>query len=263
MRRRTVVVSVAFYAIVAGLLLGVLLQIFPQVLPHALATRIGHNSEGYVMALAVAVWLQVARPRLIGSKLEWPVTVLVAAVFLGLTVYLLKGGLPSRFKTLNEATLATAILIPYLQWRRPLRRGLAASLAVGVLILLILTSRTIAVTDLAETFGALLLAPIGFDLVDRGILDAAARTSRRARYGWCALLVAAPVVFSVLEYQEGVGSTGWIGEPVRFAVRITEAFIFMLFVELFFAVGLGRVGRPEVEETVPAEPPVITPGMRG
>jgi hypothetical protein len=251
MRRRTVVVSVLYYAIVAGLLLGVLFQIFPHVLPHVLATRISHNSEGYVMALAIALWLQLARPRLTGSRLEWPVTITVAVLFVGLTAFLIWGGLPSRFKTLNEATLASAMLIPYVQWRRPLRRGLAAALAVGVFVVLLVTSKTTAVTDLAETFGALLLAPIGFDLVDRGILDPGAQTSRSARYGWYAALVAAPVLFSLLEYHYGVGSTGWIGEPVRFAVRITEAFIFMLFVELFFAVGLGRVGHTAVGAAQP------------
>jgi hypothetical protein len=95
--------------------------------------------------------------------------------------------------------------------------------------------------------GILVLAPLALDVVDRGILDPAARTSTAARRGWYALLVLAPLAFSVLEYQVGV--SGLAGEAVRYLVRITEAFVCLLLVELYFAVGLRRTGR-----TAPARP---------
>jgi len=98
-----------------------------------------------------------------------------------------------------------------------------------------------AVTDLAETLGLLILAPIAFDLVDRGILDRDARTSPRSRWLWYATLVAAPVALSVLEYQ--VGLDGVLGVAVRYGVRVTEAFVCLLLVELYLAVCLGRTGR--------------------
>jgi hypothetical protein len=53
-------------------------------------------------------------------------------------------------------------------------------------------------------------------------------------------LVVAPIAFSILQY--GIGFDGIVGEATRYAVRVAEAFIALLLVELYFAVGLGRVG---------------------
>jgi hypothetical protein len=236
-------VSALFYAGVTALLLGVLFQLWGDVLPSAISVRIGHNSEGYVLALAIAAWIQFARTPLRGTRWEWPITVLVATAFIGLTIYLLVGGLASRFKTLNEATLAAALLIPYVQLRRPLPRATALWVAVAIVVVTAVTNRTSTTTDLAETYGMIFLGVVGLDLIDRGILDPAATTRRALRWSWYALMVIAPVAFSIAEYHLDAGSTGIIGEPVRFMVRITEAFIFALFVQVFFAVGLGRTGR--------------------
>jgi hypothetical protein len=254
MRTRTLVVSAIFYVAVAALLLGVLFQEWAEVLPKSLATRIGHNTEGYVLALAIGGWIQFARPKIKGSRAEWIVTALVSLAFVGLTVYLLTGGLASRFKTLNEGTLAAALLIPYYQLRRPLPRWVAPWMAIVIVLVTIVTIRSSETTDLAETYGMLLLGIVGFDLVDKGILDPAAVTSTIRRYAWYAILIIAPIVFSVSEYHLDAGSTGILGEPVRFLVRITEAFIFALFVEVFFAIGLRCTGSQKAhastEETV-------------
>jgi hypothetical protein len=136
--------------------------------------------------------------------------------------------------------LAAAVLVPYVQIRRPLPSNLAILASLAVLALIVFGERTQVVTDLAETLGALALAAIGFDVVDRGILDPHAPTSARLRYAWYALLVVTPIAFSVLEYAVGV--SGVAGEVTRYGVRITEAFLCMLLVELYFAVGLGRTG---------------------
>src|SRR6185312_13688611 len=77
MRNRSLVISTVFYVAVAALLAGVLFKIWPQVLPASVATRIGHNSEGYILALAVAPWIQFVRPRLSGTRAEWIVAILV------------------------------------------------------------------------------------------------------------------------------------------------------------------------------------------
>lgn len=244
MRTRTVAISVVFYVAVAALLLGVLFPWWGHVLPGSISHRIAHNTEGYVLALAVAGWIQFARPRLTGSRSEWIVTVLVALAFVGLTVYLLTGpDVASRFKTLNEGTLAAALLIPYVQFRRPMPRSVPAWLAGFVIVLTVVTSRTAITTDMAETWGMILLGIAGLDLVDRGILDRNATTSAVVRWVWYAFLVIAPIAFSVAEYRLDAGSTGIYGGSIRFLVRITEAFVFALFVGVFFAVGLGRTGR--------------------
>ncbi len=119
-------------------------------------------------------------------------------------------------------------------------------------------------TDLAETLGALLLFPIGFYVIDRGILDPDAVTSSASRRAWYALLLLLPIVMSILQYR--IGLTGLANDVTRYIVRFHEAFVFLLLVEVFFAVGLGRRGRsrldsvPLVEQRTDAQVPlVVTP----
>src|ERR1041384_7455797 len=118
MRTRTVVWSILFYAFVAALLVGSVFQLWRDVLPHSLATRIGHNSEGYAAVLAVAPWIQFVRPRLSGHR-GFVAALLVGLAFGALTLWLVFGHLDSHVATLNEGTLAAAVIIPYVQIRRP------------------------------------------------------------------------------------------------------------------------------------------------
>jgi hypothetical protein len=237
-------VVVTFYTALLLVLGAVLFQVLPTLLPDALATRIGHNSEGLVLALVVAFWVQFARPRLAAGRREWPVTALAAVAMLTVGVLLLVTDLPSRFRTLNEAFLALALLIPYLQLRRPFPRQLPWWCAIVVLLVVVAFNRSTAVTNLAEAFGILLLAPLAFDVVDRGILDPSADPAPHRRWAWYALLVAVPVCFSLFEYH--VGLRGLLGEAVRYGVRITEAFVCLLLVQPYFAVVLDRTtGRPQ------------------
>lgn len=225
------IMGAVFYGGLVVVLGGILAGLWPALLPPAISVRVGHNSEGFLLALLLAPWIQFVRPRLAGTAREWPVTAAVAAVCAALGVFLLVTDLPSRVRTLNEAFLAAALLIPYVQLRRPLRTSVAGAITAGTLAVMVFGERTQSVTDLAEVLGVLLLAPIALDLVDRAILDGSARPSPRLRSGWYAFLVAAPVLFSVLEYRVGVG-----GGALRYAVRITEAFVCLLLVELYFAV---------------------------
>jgi hypothetical protein len=255
MRSSRLALGIVFYGGLIALLAGILLEVFPMFLPDGVADRIGHNSEGLLLALIVALWIEHARPTVSGSRLEWPLTLVVAATCAAAAVFLLSTDLPSRFRTLNEPLLAAAVLVPYVQIRRPLPSNLAILASLAVVAVIVFGQRTQVVTDLAETLGALVLAPIGFDVVDRGILDPNAPTSARLRYGWYALLVVTPIAFSVLEYA--VGISGVAGEVTRYGVRIAEAFLCMLLVELYFAVGLGRTG---IERRHPAVRDVPQPG---
>lgn len=239
--QRKRILPVVFYGGLALVLASILFQWLSKIAPDAISTRVGHNSEGYLGALAVAGWIQYARPKLTGQRREWVVTGLVAAASLAVGLLLIASDLPSRWRTLNETFLALALLLPYLQLRRPVPRALAGGMAVGLFVVVVAFESTAAVTDLAETFGILILAPIAFDLVDRGILDPEARTTPRSRWLWYAALVAVPIALSVLEYQVGVD--GVPGVAVRYGVRVTEAFVCLLLVELYLAVGLGRTGR--------------------
>lgn len=244
MRGNRLVLGIVFFGGVVAVMGGILFEIFPTFLPNAVADRIGHNSEGFLLALLLALWIQFARPGLAGASRRWPLTLAAAAACLAMAVFLLVTHFPSRFRTLNETFLAAAVLIPYVQVRRPLTSGLAIWLSVAVLAIIVLSQRSEFLTDIAEMFGVLVLAPIGFDVVDRGILDPEAPTSTRLRFAWYAILVVTPIAFSLLE--NGVDLSGAAGEVVRYAVRVLEAFVCMLLVELYFAVGLGRTGRSRV-----------------
>ena len=245
--RRRILLTVAFYALVALVLAGILLQFLPLFLPDALATRIGHNSEGLLLALIIAGWIQFVRPRLAGANREWMVTASVAGLCLALGLFLILTDLPSRFRTLNEALLAAGLLVPYVQLRRPLPHRAALWLVIAVLAVTVVFNRTAIITDLAEMLAAFILVPLALDVVDRGILDPQAETSRRARYAWYAFLVIAPIAFSVLEYQ--VGFDGLIGEALRYSVRVAEVFITLLLVELYAAVMRGRIARKQPGDT--------------
>lgn len=225
-----------------GLLISVVLLV-PDVLPNSIGPRVRHNSEAYVLALLLALWIQFARPRLAGTAREMPAVAAAVVGCTALAVFLLATDFPSRFRTLNETFFAAAILIPYVQLRRPLPARLAATLAAAVFLVIVVGNRTQIVIDGAETLGVLVLAPIGFDIIDRGILDPRARTYATHRYAWYAFLIAAPIVFSLLE--SGLDLRGTAGEASRYAVRVAEAFLCMLALEIYFAVGLGRTGRSE------------------
>lgn len=244
-----------FYVVVTVLLVGCLVPFWADVLPGSIASRVTHNSEGYVIALVLTAWILAVRPRLAGRRGQWPIAIGVGAVLLAVGVVLIVTDLPSRFRTLNEAFIALGLLVPYVQVRRPLPRGLAASVAViGVLVAAVFDHNG-TVTDLAEVWGALVLVPVGLDLVDRGILDPSARPSAALRYCWYAVLVVLPVVFSYLDVHVGV--TGFFGQVVDYVARCWEDFIAAFLISLLLAVVLGRTGHGRTGTGIAADGDVV------
>ena len=230
--------TLAFYGGLGAVLALVWLEALDRVLPDGIAEQIGHNTEGILLVLLLAGWIQFVRPRITGTSHERLVTGIVAAVALVGAVALLATDLPSRFKTLNETLLAASLLVPYLQLRRPLGRwplGVAALLLLAVVV----AHDAPVIVLLAETLGMLILAPVALDLVDRGILDPVAWTSRLRRWAWYAVLVGAPVAFSLVGAADPGGA---LGTANGYAIRTIEAFLAFLLLEVFFAVCLGRTG---------------------
>lgn len=232
--------SAGFFVGLGGVLVCILAEILPSLLPTGLASSVAYNSEGYLFALLLALWIQCARSRLRAPGGEWPVTTLAAAASMVVGIALFRSDLPSRFKTLNETFIAVSLIVLYMQVRRPMPRWVPIGLSLGVLATIVFANGTDIVTDLAETLGMLLLVPLAFDVVDRGILDPAADTSAPLRYSWYALLVVVPVTFSVLLHFGDL--TGLAYEITRYDVRMHEAFVGMLLGEIYFAVGLGWTG---------------------
>ena len=56
MRRRSVSLEVIFYGGLVAVITSILVEIFPKFLPGAVADRISQNSEGFVLALIIALW---------------------------------------------------------------------------------------------------------------------------------------------------------------------------------------------------------------
>jgi hypothetical protein len=86
----------------------------------------------------------------------------------------------------------------------------------------------------------LILVPVGLDLFDRGILQSDAVTSVRARWSWYVALVVIPIGFVALRKA---GVHGWAGNRMLYSQRGLEGFIMAFFIEVYFAVFLGWVGR--------------------
>lgn len=240
-RGMTLVCGAVFYGGLLAAMAGILSQRMAAFVPSALADSLGRNSEGVVLALLLAAWIQVARPCLVESSWQWQVTVSLAGGFLIVGVLLISSDLPSRIRTLNEAFLGAGVLVPLIQGRAALSGRVVTAVSVGVLTVVAVAHASATVINLAEGFGVVVLAVVGLYAVDRGILDERAETSVPVRYGWYAFLVIGPVAFSELQYGVGVGGTA--GDIVGYAVRLTEAFVGMLLVQLYFAIGLGRTGR--------------------
>ncbi len=236
------VLPLLFYGGLLVLLLGVLLTVWQQVLPGPVASRVGHNTEGYLLALVLAAWIQYVRPRLARSALEVPLTAAAALVALAAALGLLASGWDSRFVTLNEPLVALAVLLPYAQLRGVWSRRMSVALpAAALLLMLVGAERNELVTDQAESLGFVLLVPLTMGLVDSGVLDPRSTTRAPVRWGWYVTMLVLPVLLSVLEYQVGVG--GAAGTATRFGVRIAESFIGTLLLSAYFAVGLGWTGR--------------------
>jgi hypothetical protein len=238
-RRR--IFAVLYYGGLALVLALILLQLLDEVLGKRLATHIGHNSEAYLAALVLSAWIQYVRPRLAGRRAEWPTALLVGVIMLVIGIALVQTHLPSRFRTLNEAFIALGILIPYVQARRPLNRIVSYGLPGVVLLLVLVVGDRGVVRDQAESAAMLILIPIGLDLIDRGILQSDAVTSVRVRWSWYAALVLIPIVFVAL--RKGAHVDGWAGNRMLYSQRGLEGYIATFFIEVYFAVFLGWVGR--------------------
>jgi hypothetical protein len=238
---RAKVLATVFYGGLALVLALILLERLDDVIGTKLAGHIGHNSEAYAAALVLGLWIQFVRPRLLGTRYEWVVTLAVGVVLVAIGIALVQTHLPSRFRTLNEAAIGAGLLVPYVQLRRPLPPAITFGVP-GVLLALVLAFGDVGVIqDQAESVVMLILVPIGLDLIDRGILQSDAVTSIRARLGWYAALVLIPIVFVALRKGAGVG--GWAGDRMLYSQRGLEGYLLALFLEIYFAVLLGWVGR--------------------
>lgn len=234
-------VAIVYYGGLCVLMALILTKTLPHLLPATVSRHVADDSEGYVLALLLPLWIDYARPRLAGRRMAWAATAAAAVASFAVFVLLYRShSIVGSVKTLNETFFAVAVLILYVQpARRPSRLG-AAGCTVGVLGVVILTEHTplaTVTTHLAEGAVMLMLAPLAFDLMDRGILAPDRPSLLRLRQIWWVLLVVLPLAFIGLRHAH-------LGAPLaaadQYATRAQEAFIGMLLIALYFAVRGAR-----------------------
>lgn len=241
---RTVTVSILYYGALCLLLGLIMTKQLGDLMPSSLATRIGHDSEGFFMALVLAAWIQFGRWRLRGARLWWTSSAVSFLLLAGGVVLTTSGNIPTSVTTLDEACYALAVLIPFVGVRRPcgawpLLMSAILAVAVGVGVALFPGSLIVV---LAETIATLILAPWVFDFFDRGILNSQAITTVRLRLLGYILLIAIPVIVVSLGASRRADG-GFINGVLNYIGRSQESFVAILFVSAFLAVGLGATGR--------------------
>ncbi|WP_028644878.1 hypothetical protein [Nocardioides sp. URHA0020] len=211
---------VAFIVVEAAVLLAIVTGLLPHLLPAGLATQVGHNSESFALAILLSCTVLWQRRRPDDGGRWWTAGMAATAVALGVLGLLLLGldGAP-RLKTLNEPVFAAALLVPYCAVR-PRSRWLATTSLV-VLVLTVALFGTDLVRLQAECVVALILAPVGLDLVARWMLARQVSDSVAAAWVWTAFLFLTPFALMALKPLD-LGS--FLDATVLYAARGNEAF---------------------------------------
>ena len=173
---------------------------------------------------------------------------MVAIVYLTVAVALHNNGgvLPSDLDTLNEPWAAMFPLTLYFQLLRPLR--LPGVYSVATLIGIVIFYDVGLVLDQSEALGALVLAPIAFDIADPRILDRRARDRPVVRVCWLLTLATLWLVltFSVAEPKSNL-TDPW-EQVIDYTYRASEIMPALLLVHLFFSEWISgkfvRAGQP-------------------
>ncbi len=227
--------AVTYYGSLCLLMALIITKLLSDLLPKPLAHHIASDSEGYVLAILLPLWIQAARPKLAGLRAEWPATGLAALASLAVGIWQYNGHMLGTVKTLNETFFTLAVLIPYVQLRRPLARPVSVALGVGTLVAVVALEQTSAkhfTTALAEGFVMLLIAPVLFDLADRDILDPGRpSTLRRRQVLWAGLPILA--LLSIALRRLAPGSA--VHQVIDYGARAQEAWVGMLLLSLYFA----------------------------
>jgi hypothetical protein len=230
-------VVAVYYVGLVVLLALIITKTLAHLIPGPVGKHISQDSEGWTLALLLSPWIEFARPRLAGTRLEWVVTVLAALVMFAVLIVMYSDhSIRGTVRTLNETFFALTFLILYVQSAKRPSRSVAWGLSLLVLIATLVVDHTSLMrfpTNLAEGVVMLILAPIAFEVTDRGILRPGEPSPLWMRQAWWVLLLVLPAFFILVRHTH-VG--GPIGAADYYATRAQEAFAGMLLLELYFAV---------------------------
>jgi hypothetical protein len=225
--------QVWFYGLAAaGLIIQVTVDL-GNLLPDAVATPLEQSGESLMFTLLLCAHIQFVRPHLPPTQRGWILSAAVACGYLTVAVALHEGGFPPSLETLHEPWAAMFPLTLYFQLSRPVRWPGAYSFAVLVFIVVFFDVGH--VLDQSESLGALVLAPIAFDIADPRILNRSARDRPIVRACWLATLAVLWLVLTVF-----VGEPKWnLTDPweqlVDYTYRSSEIMPALLLVHLFFS----------------------------
>lgn len=226
----------AFYAVFGVAMVVLVTRFQANFLPGGLSAQIGHNSESFMLALAVVPTVLHARPRWLQPGRAW-VCPAIAAVWLllGVGVYYL--GWDTTVITLNEPLLAAGLITLAVGPPRPWVLGPVVPLVLVVVTALFFDTQL--VRQQAECVVAVVAVLLAFDVFDRGVLTDGAHESPRAlTYTYYAFLLVWPAVMlaSRVDDPEGV-----VERAVDYMGRGAEGFWGALMIVVFFRI-LRRFG---------------------
>lgn len=218
-----------FFAVMAAVLLMLVTKAQTSFLPEGFATRFGHNSEVFALAILVVAAILTRRRR--PAVPTW-VYVAVAAALAAVGLFIFYGPVAPTLKTLNEPVFAGAALWLYVLPRRPIPKAWLASVVLVAVVAL--GYNTSLITLQAESIVVLILAPLVLDVTDRRLLDPSVPDLPLLRWVMIVLLVLVPVVLIVFLKSEPL--PGFAADAAKYASRGTEGFWGLAMVELYFVV---------------------------
>lgn len=239
--------ALIFYGFNIVVLALIMTKHLKDILPHAAATQIGHNSEGFLLALLLGLTIQYIRPAALRSSQPWIIMggLAIALFAIGLLLLAVKSDISSTVATLNEAFIGAGVIVAYTQLPRPL--AAAPYLAAAMFLIIVIFNRTELITNQAESLVFIMLAPISFDIADPTILDRRAQDRPMPRVVWMVLLVLIPLAFAVLDR---VSLGGMAEEIARYGRRPTEAFLGLFLLHLYFSYFLSTAWRGGTARTL-------------
>lgn len=232
--------TVAYYCVLAAVLVLIIVGALPRLLPHGIATSIGHNSEAFLFALGFSAIVQFLLPWLRRKRWRpWFVTVPSAVACFSFAYFLIESGWPSSIVTLNEPVVAIGLMLLYVCLPRPLRYAPVLSIVVFLSVVIFFHTRF--VLDQAESLVPAMLAPLALDVFDRAILEPRRRERSGLRLMWMAVLFAVAIVLIFAAKWARTDLHGPVRLGIDYAQRAAEAYWGWLFVHAYFGLWIGRV----------------------
>lgn len=246
-----------FFGGLAAVVVLVLTKQLSTVLPDPAARQISRNNEGLVVVLVAGAWIQLVRPRLVGHALEHHLAIGAGLLLVAVGLSLYHGSWPGQYTTLNESAFGLAVVIPYLQLRRPLSIW-AWGVPIAAVAVPAIGGGNELTTNLAEVFGAVFFVAVTVDVVDPGILDG----SRAPRVGvllWIGAMVAA---VGLLHNATDRTPENVVESVIRYTSRVTEMFFASAILLLYFSILRPELRRDAGVESLAADPQAGTGGTR-